>query len=191
MRGKDRMGKEKKPGFNPLIHLDRSVDALDKCPAGEETDGTGEDEDDESNHGRISHVEHRTGQATEAHAGRPKEERIDEEHISAGHTSTGKGPPVPPVVLRAEQEVHQQNGRGCRGDDHQSIAKEQEPKHVIDPVGPERGHDEVKFNEDGTEGENSGQEKGRDGAQTTGHRRHLARDLVGLGWALDRLESTD
>lgn len=145
---------------------------------------TSQNKHNEGDQRRIAHIEHGSSQPTKAHTRGPENQRVDE-HVSTGHTGTDKCPPVPPVVLGAQQEIHQQHSRGRRGDNHQAVTEEQETEHVIDLVGPQRCHDKVQLNKDGAEWKNAGQQNGRDGAQATGHRGNLAGDLIRLGWALD------
>lgn len=147
---------------------------------------TCQNEDNETDQGRIAHVEHRTSETAKAHASRPEDERV-QKHIATGHAGARKGAPVPPVVLRAEQEVHQQNGGSGRCDNHQTVAEEEKTKHVVDFVGPQRGHDEVELNEDRAERKDASQQDGWDGAKATRHGRDLTGDLVGLGWTFKSL----
>lgn len=94
---------------------------------------------------------------------------------------------MPPVVLGAKEEVYQQDCCGSGSDDHQSVAQEQKPEHVIDLVGPERCHDEVQLHENGAEREDASQEQRWNCLQATSHGRDLPRDLIGFRRALDNL----
>lgn len=152
----------------------------------QEQEPTSQNEHNEGDQRRIAHIEHRPRQSTKADPCRPENERIHK-YISPGHTCTHKCAPVPPVVLCTQQEIHQQDSGSRRGNNHQAVAEEQEPEHVVDLVGPEGGHNEVQLDKNGTEGENSGQQNRRNCAQATRHRRNLPRDLVGLGRTLKRL----
>ena len=149
---------------------------------------TGHDKHNESNQGRITNIQNCPREPTKADSSRPEEERV-EENITTCHTGSGKCAPVPSVILGAEQEIHEQHGRGGRGDDHQTIADEQEAEHVVDLVGPERGHDEIEFHENGSKGKKTGQKHRWDRAQGAGHGGNLTGNLVGLGGTFDCLET--
>ena len=149
---------------------------------------TGHDKHNESNQGRITNIQNCPREPTKADSSRPEEERV-EENIATCHTGSGKCAPVPSVILGAEQEIHEQHGRGGRGDDHQTIADEQEAEHVVDLVGPERGHDEIEFHENGSKGKKTGQKHRWDRAQGAGHGGNLTGNLVGLGGTFDSLET--
>ena len=56
------------------------------------------------------------------------------------------------IVLTTEQEVDEENGDGGAGDDHDTVAKEEEAEHVIHFPKPHVIHDEVELDEDCTEG---------------------------------------
>lgn len=122
--------------------LQKGVRLVNPLARGIRKPHTSQNEDNKANQCRVAHVEHCTRQAAEADAGGPEDEGIQED-VATSHTRTGKGTPVPPVVLGAKQEVYKQDSGGCRSDDHQTVAQEQESKHVVNLVGPERGHDEV------------------------------------------------
>ena len=59
------------------------------------------------------------------------------------------------IILGAQQEVDEQNGNGSTGDDHNTVAEEEEAEHVVDLSKPHVIHDEIKFDEDGAKGEES------------------------------------
>lgn len=69
------------------------------------------------------------------------------------------------VVLRAKQEVDEQDGDSGTSDNHDSVAEEEEAEHVVDFAEPHVVHNEVELYEDGTEGENADEEHGGDGAK--------------------------
>lgn len=147
---------------------------------------TRQNENKKSNQCRVSHVKNRSGQAAKADPCRPEDERI-EKHVASRHPGSDEGAPLPPVVLCAQQEVHQEDGGSCRSNNHQAVAQEQESKHVIDFVGPERGHDEVELNKDSPEGKDTRQQEGRDRPEGTGHRRNLTWDLICFGRSFNSL----
>lgn len=97
---------------------------------------------------------------------------------------------MPPVVLATEQEVYQQHGCCGRCDDHQSVAEEQESKHVVDLVRPQRRHDKVQFHKDRPERKDAGQEHGGSSTQSPFHRGNLTGDLVGPGRSFNGLDVT-
>ena len=149
---------------------------------------TGHDKHNESDQRRIANIQNRSREPTKANSSRPEEERV-EENIATCHTSSRKCAPMPPVILGAKQEIHQQHCCGGGGDDHQTIAYEQEAKHVVDLVGPERGHDEIEFHENRSKGKKTGQKHRWDRAQGAGHGGNLTGNLVGLGGTFDSLET--
>ena len=93
------------------------------------------------------------------------------------------------VILATKQEVYHEHGDSGASNDHKSVAEEQEAEHVVDLAEPDRGHDEVEFDENGAEGEDADQEHGWDGAHVGGARWNLARNLVGADWGCDGLLS--
>jgi len=60
-----------------------------------------------------------------------------------------------PPILRAQQEIRQQDCCCGRCQDHETVADEEEAEHVVEFAGPDAGHDEVEFDEDGAEGEDA------------------------------------
>lgn len=118
---------------------------------------TCQNEDNETNQGRVAHIEHCASEAAKAHTSRPEDESVHKD-IATSHAGTSKGAPLPPVVLSAEQEINQQNGGGGRRDYHQTVAKEEKAKHVVDFAGPQRGHDEIELDEDRTEWKDASQQ---------------------------------
>lgn len=149
---------------------------------------TSQNEDNKSEESGVADIQHRAGETTEADPGDPEQNCVQED-VPAGHSRAGKRPPVPPVVFSAQQEVHQKHGRGSRCDNHQPVAEEQEAKHVVDLVRPQRGHDKVELHEYRSKGEDTGQQQRGNSTQRTRHRRDLARDLVGLGGTFNSLEA--
>lgn len=150
---------------------------------------TSQNKDNESNQCGIAHIQHGPRDPPKADSSCPEQQSV-EEHVAAGHASTAKCPPMPLVVLATEQEVDQQHGRCSSCDDHQSVAQEQESKHVIDLVRPQRCHDKVQFHKDRPERKNAGQEHGGHSTQSPLHRGDLPRDLVGLGRSFNGLDVT-
>ena len=69
------------------------------------------------------------------------------------------------VIFAAEQEVDKQDSDGRAGDDHDTVAKEEEAEHVVDFAEPHVVHNEVELNENGTEGKDANQEHGGNGPE--------------------------
>ncbi len=55
------------------------------------------------------------------------------------------------IVLGAKQEVYEEDGDGSTSDDHNAIAEEEKPEHVVDFAEPHIVHDKVEFDKDGAE----------------------------------------
>lgn len=91
------------------------------------------------------------------------------------------------VILRAEQEIHEQDGDGSAGDDHDAVAEKEEAEHVVDFTEPHVVHDEIELDHDGAEGEDADKEHGGEGAEVGYGRGDLAGDLVGADGGLDGL----
>ena len=96
---------------------------------------TCQDEYQESHQRRVTDVKDSTRQAPEANPCRPEAECVEED-ITPCHSSTKESPPLPAVVLGAEQKVYKKDSGTCGGDDHETITDEEEAEHVVDFVGP-------------------------------------------------------
>jgi len=83
------------------------------------------------------------------------------------------------VVFCAEQKVNHKDCDSCAGHDHKSITDKQKAKHVIHLGKPDRVHDEVKFDEDGTKGEDTGKGHRGERPKVPTNWGDLAWDLVG------------
>lgn len=59
--------------------------------------------------------------------------------------------PLPSIILGVQQEVSADDGDARRHHKENADHQQHEAEYVIDFVGPERGEDEVHFNEDGAE----------------------------------------
>lgn len=78
-------------------------------------------------------------------------------NVARGGGGGEEGGPVPAVVFSVEEEVSGYDSHADNDHKQQQHHKQHEPVHVVDLVRPERGEDEVHFNEDGAEGENTSQ----------------------------------
>jgi hypothetical protein len=96
---------------------------------------TRQDEYQESHQRRVTNVKDSTRQAPEANPCRP-EAKCVEEDITPCHSSTKESPPLPAVVLGAEQKVYKKDSGTSGGDDHETITDEEEAEHVVDFAGP-------------------------------------------------------
>ena len=85
--------------------------------------------------------------------------------INGRGSSSSKRSPVPMVVLRTQQEIHEQNCGSSASDDHEPVGNEEEPEHVVDLGEPDRGHDEVELDEDGGEWQQANKQCGWDWLQ--------------------------
>ena len=95
------------------------------------------------------------------------------------------------IILATEKEVYHQDGNGRAGDDHETVADEEEAKHVVHLAKPDGRHDEVEFHEDGAERKNTNEEHRGNWSHVERGRRDLARDLVGADRGRDcRLAET-
>jgi len=47
--------------------------------------------------------------------------------------------------------VHEHDGNRSTGDDHDTVAKEDKAKHIVQSIKPEAIHDKVQFHKDRTE----------------------------------------
>lgn len=112
---------------------------------------TGEYESQERDQQTISQIQHTPSQTAHAQLGNPQDKRVKED-ITGAHTSRQERPPLPVVVLAAEEHVDEQHRHRGAGDDHESVAEEEEAEHVVDPVEPDGVHDEVEFDEDSAKG---------------------------------------
>ena len=66
------------------------------------------------------------------------------------------------IILAAEQEVDKQNRDGGTSNDHNAVAEEKEPEHVVYLTEPHVVHDEVELDEDGAEWKDTDQKHRRD-----------------------------
>ena len=72
------------------------------------------------------------------------------------------------IVLTAEQEVDKQDRDGGASDYHNAVAEKEETEHVVYLPKPHVVHDEIKFDENGAEGENADEEHRRNGPEVVG-----------------------
>lgn len=82
---------------------------------------TSQDENNEPDQCGVSDIEHRTRKTTKAHPGCPEKQRVEED-IATGHAGASESPPLPSVILCAQQEVYQEHRRSRRCDYHQPVA---------------------------------------------------------------------
>lgn len=76
---------------------------------------------------------------------------IDEKIDSCEARRKERSPP-PVVVLRTQMEIAQQNGSLRTSDNQNDKYQEEETKHVVHLVGPNRGKNKEELNEDTAEG---------------------------------------
>lgn len=91
------------------------------------------------------------------------------------------------IVLGAEEEIDEEDRDGGASDNHDAVAEEQEAEHVVHFAKPHVVHDEVEFDEDGAEGEDTDESHGGQRAQVGGARWDLTRNLVNANGRLHRL----
>ena len=91
------------------------------------------------------------------------------------------------IILAAEQEVDEQDRDGGTSNDHNAVAEEKKPEHVVYLAKPHVVHNEVELDEDGAEGKDTDQEHGRDGPEVGSRWRDLTGDLVDADGRLDGL----
>lgn len=132
----------------------------------------------DGNQRTVAQIKHTAGPAPEAQGADPIKHGIGKDVNGTGATG-GKGSPLPMVIFGTEQEIHHEDGDGGRGDNHEAVAQEQEAEHVVDSAEPDRVHDEVELDKDGTKGEDADEEHRRQRTEVALGRRDLTRDLVG------------
>lgn len=135
-------------------------------------------EKEETQQCTITHIQDPTCEISEAQVSNPVEHCI-RKYISSAGASSPERPPLPVVVLAAEQKVYEQYSHGGAGDNHDTVAKEEEAEHIVNSAGPDATHDEVKLDNDSTEGQDADEKHGRDWAEVGCARRNLARYLIG------------
>ena len=91
------------------------------------------------------------------------------------------------IILAAEQEVDEQNRDGGTSNDHNAVAEEKEPEHVVYLAKPHVVHNEVELDEDGAEWKDTDQEHRRDGPEVGSRGRDLTGDLIDADGGLDGL----
>eukprot|EP00754_Rhynchopus_humris_P014906 Rhum_TRINITY_DN14420_c15_g1::Rhum_TRINITY_DN14420_c15_g1_i1::g.89532::m.89532 len=134
-----------------LVDLDLAVDLADKPEASDEANCARDDEEDVRDHGHVpEEQEHRSKACHLQRRGEEVEDRVQED-VDARRTRREERPPPPVVVLRAQLEVaHHDRDLGAR-DAQNDEDQEQEAKHVVVAVHPDRRQDEEQFDEDRSE----------------------------------------
>lgn len=145
---------------------------------------TSKDEEKQGDQGTVANVKHSSGQATELDLCNEVQEAVEED-VGAARASREERPPLPIVVLGAEQEIGHENGDGSADNDHETVAQEEETEHVIDPAEPDRAHDEVKLNEDGAKGKETDEQAAGKGLEISRDRGDLSGNLVRANRRLD------
>ena len=111
---------------------------------------TSQNEEQERDQCTVSDIQYSSCQTTELQL-RDQINKCIQEHIESRSTSGHERSPVPVIILTAEKEVDHEHGDGCAGDNHETVAEEQEAEHVIDLAELDGGHDEVKLHKDSSE----------------------------------------
>lgn len=87
---------------------------------------------------------------------------VDEE-VAGGGAGAEEGTPPPVVVLGAQVEVAEQDGRLGACDHEDDEYQEEEAEHVVHLIRPERVQDEEELDEDTAEGQHSTHDGAGDG----------------------------
>lgn len=183
-----------------LINFNTRIDPAYKHPGAKEANSAGKHKAQEADKRTVSKVQHVAGQAAKRQLADPVEDGVEED-IHRACTGGEEGAPLPVVVFGAQEKVDHQDCDGGAGDDlrvalawfiegteniyHNAVADEEETEHVIEPVEPDRVHDEVQLNKDGAEWENTNQKHARYWAEISDLRWNLAGDLVCPYWWLE------
>lgn len=108
-----------------------------------------------------------------------------EEDIGGRSSGREEGTPPPAMILAAELEVDHDDRNFRAGDDKYEQDDEKEGEEVVDLLQPDRGEDKEKFNEDGTEGQDTAEEDRKERIQVPHLRRDGTRDVVDAHRVLD------
>ena len=107
--------------------------------------------------------------------------------IDSSKTAREEGSPPPAVVLSAQVEVAEEDGRLRARDDEDQVDDGEETEHVVELVRPNAVENEEELNENATERQNSAHDDARQWLSVEILWWNLARYLVCSYWLLDRL----
>ena len=138
---------------------------------------TGKEEEEEDHDGGVSKVEECGCGPLDLQLGHEVVYAVDEQ-VEGGEAGCQEGPPPPVVVLGAEVEVAEQDGRLGASDEQNDEDEEEEAVHVVDLRGPDRVEDEEELDEDAAEGEDAAHDDARDGLCVNTLVRDLPGDLI-------------
>ncbi|KAH3668158.1 hypothetical protein OGAPHI_001912 [Ogataea philodendri] len=151
-----------------------------------ETNGTTQKSNHKRNDKGVANVENHRGQATKSEF---RQNQSMQEHVDRDTCANEERPPLPLVVFVAQGVVGEQKGHEESCDDHEHEAEEQESKHVVDSVEPQRVEDEVHLDGNCSEWEDTGNQGHVRSLQVPRLFRDLSWNLVHLDRNLDDLAS--
>mmetsp|Transcript_27966 Transcript_27966/g.65311 ORF Transcript_27966/g.65311 Transcript_27966/m.65311 type:complete len:466 (-) Transcript_27966:756-2153(-) len=170
------------------VHLDGGEDLPYEPVAGVETDGAGQQEEDDGGDEHVPEIEERRDELGDLELGEEVEDGVGE-HVPGRRARRQEGAPPPVVVLRAQLEVaHDHRDLGAR-DDEDDEDEQQEAEDVVELVQPDGREDEEELYEDGAEGQHASHRHREGGLHVPHLLGHLARDLIDAHGHLERLAS--
>lgn len=110
-----RIIKLRNPSGN-LVHFDYAVNLSYEPEAGKESNGSGQQEEEENHDQRVAKVQEGAGGIVDLQLRRKVVTTVDKE-INCGETARQETSPPPVVVLGTQVEIAQQDGRLRAGDD--------------------------------------------------------------------------
>lgn len=131
-----REGRQQPESRALLVHLDHAVDLADEPEAGEEAYRARKQEEQKDHNERVAKVQE-GGRSVLNLQLRGKVVTAVDEQIHGRKARRQEGSPPPVIVLGAEVEVAQQDGRLRAGDHEDQKDQKQEAKHVVHLAGPE------------------------------------------------------
>lgn len=171
-----------------LVHLHDAVDLANEPEASEESYRTGQQEEQEHHDQRVAKVQEGRGGVLDLQLGGEVVATVDEQ-IDRRKAGCQERSPPPVVVLGAQMEIAQQDGRFRAGDDQNQEHQKQKAEHVVHLAGPERVQDEEQLDEDATEWQDAAHDDAGDRLGVDRLVRDLAWDLVGTNRVLQRLQT--
>jgi len=170
--------------LSPLVDLDAAVNLPDKEERREESNRAAEDKEHQTHDRRPSKVQDHTRERLDLQCREIVHDRVQED-VDRRSTTCEEGTPPPMVIFGTQVEIaHQDRHLGAR-QDQDAKHQEQEAKHIVDLVEPDRVQDEIELNEDRAKGQDTTDHHGGDRSQVEHLIWDLTRDLVGPDWGLN------